>query len=208
MVINKINGFLFDLDGVIIDSERKYTEIWKEVDKSFPTGVNDFYLKIKGMTLEAILENYYPDSDIRQKVTDMLYDLEGKIIYEYCEGAEEFLDILNSKGIATALVTSSNGLKMKRLWEHLPNLKSKFKVIIDGDMVVNSKPDPEGYIRAADLLKLPIEDCAVVEDSVQGVKAGRAAGAFVIGVPGTLPASDLENFSDLMAMNLLNLTRI
>lgn len=71
--------------------------------------------------------------------------------------------------------------------------------------MTRSKPDPQGYLMAADAIGVPIEDCAVVEDSLQGVKAGRKSGAFVIGVANTLPAEVLQPYSDVIVDNLSNL---
>ncbi len=189
-------AFLFDLDGVIIDSESIYTEIWSMIGEEFPTGVPTFAKAIKGCTLEKILDTYYPDPDVRQKVEARLYEEENKIRYRTVPGAVELLDALKASGVPAALVTSSNGVKMAHLWEQHPELKTKFDAIITGDDVTASKPDPEGYIEAAYRVDgVPLR-CAVVEDSLQGVKAGRNAGSYVIGVAGTLEADVLEPYSD------------
>ena len=120
------------------------------------------------------------------------------MIYGPMPGAIEFIDALKAKGIPVALVTSSNGLKMDHLWHDMPGFKEKFDVIITGDEVTNSKPDPEGYLAAAKALGVDPKRCAVFEDSLQGVKAGNAAGAFVIGIAGTLKASDIQPYSDIV----------
>ncbi len=191
-------GCLFDLDGVLIDSERKYTGIWEAIEKQWPTGVENFAYKIKGTTLEDILERYFPDETVRKEVVKELYRLEGLMIYEALPGAMEFVGELRRRGIGIALVTSSNSLKMEHLWHDMPNLREQFDVIITGDEVSKSKPDPEGYLSAARHLGVDPRRCAVFEDSVQGVKAGKAAGAYVIGVEGTLRADDIAPYSDMV----------
>ena len=188
---------LFDLDGVLVDSERIYTKIWEAIEKQWPTGIEDFAYKIKGTTLEDILERYFPE-EVRDDVTKELIRLEAMMIYGPLPGAIGFLDILKAKGIRVALVTSSNGLKMDHLWHDMPGFKHKFDVIITGDEVKCSKPDPEGYLAAASALGVDPKRCAVFEDSLQGVKAGKAAGAYVIGVAGTLKSSDIEPYSDIV----------
>ena len=190
-------GCLFDLDGVLVDSERIYTKIWEAIETQWPTGIEDFAYKIKGTTLEDILERYFSE-DVREDVTKELIRLESMMIYGPLPGAIEFLDTLTSLGIPIALVTSSNGLKMDHLWHDMPGFKEKFDVIITGDEVSKSKPNPEGYLSAAAALGVDPKRCAVFEDSLQGVKAGKAAGALVIGVAGTLKASDLAPFSDIV----------
>ena len=197
MKANNDIACLFDLDGVLVDSERIYTKIWEAIEKQWPTGLENFAYKIKGTTLEDILERHFPE-DAREDITKELLRLEGMMIYGPMPGAIEFIDALKAKGIPVALVTSSNGLKMDHLWHDMPGFKEKFDVIITGDEVSNSKPDPEGYLAAAKALGVDPKRCAVFEDSLQGVKAGNAAGAFVIGVAGTLKASDIQPFSDIV----------
>ncbi|MBD5287250.1 MAG: HAD family phosphatase [Bacteroides sp.] len=197
MEANNDIACLFDLDGVLVDSERIYTKIWEAIEKHWPTGIENFAYKIKGTTLEDILERHFPE-EAREDITKELLRLEGMMIYGPMPGAIEFIDALKAKGIPVALVTSSNGLKMDHLWHDMPGFKEKFDVIITGDEVTNSKPDPEGYLAAAKALGVDPKRCAVFEDSLQGVKAGNAAGAFVIGVAGTLKASDIQPFSDIV----------
>ncbi|MDE6553431.1 MAG: HAD family phosphatase [Muribaculaceae bacterium] len=197
MKANNDIACLFDLDGVLVDSERIYTKIWEAIEKQWPRGIENFAYKIKGTTLEDILERYFPE-EVRKDVTNELIRLEGMMIYGPMPGAIEFLDALKAKGIPIALVTSSNELKMDHLWHDMPGFKEKFDVIITGDEVNNSKPDPEGYLAAAAALGVDPRRCAVFEDSLQGVKAGKAAGAFVIGIAGTLKASDIQPFSDIV----------
>lgn len=185
-------AFLFDLDGVLIDSEEEYSRIWSTIEKEFPTGVDDFTVKIKGTTLENILDTYFKTD--RNKVEERLYQLESEMCYNYTKGAGELLEYLQKQKIPCVMVTSSNNVKLNHLWIQLPELKQYFDFIIDGDMVTRSKPDPEGYLLGAQAVGIPASCCIVVEDSLQGVKAGQAANAYVIGVAGTLPADILRPF--------------
>lgn len=202
MKINKDIGCLFDLDGVIVDSERMYTKIWEAIERQWPTGVDNFAYKIKGTTLEDILLRYFPNPEIRKEVTKELYRLEGLMVYAPKHGAMELLRGLNEREIPTALVTSSNALKMDHLWFDMPELNKEFRSIITGDDVSESKPNPEGYLKAARNLGVDPKRCAVFEDSLQGVKAGRASGAYVVGVAGTLRAEDIAPYSDIVVDTL------
>ncbi len=195
-------GFLFDLDGVLIDSEKEYSKIWAAVNRKYPTGVEKLEEKIKGCTLEKILADYFPDPELQEKVVKMLYELEGKMHYEYLPGAKKLLTDLKAGGFPMALVTSSNDDKMKHLKEEIPALTEFFDVVVTADMISRSKPDPEGYLKGASLLGVEGKNCVVFEDSLQGVKAGRAAGAYVVGVSGTLPGEVLEPYSDLVVNSL------
>lgn len=198
--MNKI-GFLFDLDGVLIDSEKEYTRIWNEIERVCPTGIENFALKIKGQTLSKILEDNYSEEN-REKVVHMLHNLESRMTYNYCPGAEDLLSKLLSLGTKVAVVTSSDDVKMAHLFADLPGFREKVSLIIDSTRVLRSKPDPEGYLLAARELEADIRKCAVFEDSVQGVKAGRASGAYVIGIAGTKSREELHPFSDIVIDHL------
>lgn len=195
-------GFLFDLDGVLIDSEREYSRIWTEIERLHPTGIDNFASKIKGQTLSKILGDNYPDEKEREEVKRLLHHMEGEMKYTYCPGAEGFLNTLNSKGCRMAVVTSSDEVKMVHLYADIPDFSKKMDCIVDASLVKRSKPDPEGYLIGADLLKIPINRCVVFEDSVQGVKAGKNSGAFVVGVVGTKSREELSPYADILVESL------
>lgn len=195
-------GFLFDLDGVLIDSETEYTRIWSEINDAFPTGIDVFAIKIKGMTLPEILHEYFPDTDVQHKVVDMLNSMEQRMRYRMLPGADELLGELNRRGMGCVMVTSSNNLKMLHLREEQPTLESKFRDIVTADRITHSKPDPEGYLLGASILGLPAQQCVVFEDSAQGVKAGHASGAYTVGLTTTLPATRLESYCDRIVGDL------
>ena len=198
-------GFLFDLDGVLIDSEREYTKIWNEIEKEYPTGIENFAYKIKGQTLGKILSDNYPDPEIREKVTVRLHVLEKKMRYRYCEGAENLLERINEKGGKIAVVTSSDEVKMAHLHSDLPSFRNKVGVIIDASKVHKSKPDPEGYLLGAKKLGADIAKSVVFEDSVQGVRAGNASSAYVVGITGTKSRDELLPYSDIVIDSLLEI---
>lgn len=189
-------AFLFDLDGVIIDSERSYSRFWQGIDKLYPTGIPSFDRVIKGTTLTDILERYFPDPEVRKDVERKCWELESIIRYGYEEGAKELLVKLKELGIPTVMVTSSDRVKMDHLWLQLPDLKDLFSAVIDGDMVTKSKPDPEGYLKAASMVNASPSKCVVFEDSLTGVKAGKAAGAYVIGMTATLGKEKISPYAD------------
>ncbi|MDE5806833.1 MAG: HAD family hydrolase, partial [Muribaculaceae bacterium] len=114
----------------------------------------------------------------------------------------ELLTWLKENEVPTVLVTSSNEKKMRHLREELPEAESFFTHIVTGDKVSRSKPDPEGYLLGAKLIGRRPQNCVVFEDYLQGVKAGRAAGAFIVGVAGTLDKETIEPFSDIIVDSL------
>ena len=201
----KLAGALFDLDGVLIDSETEYTKIWSEINRRFPTGYDDLALRIKGMTLHNILATYYPDASVADKVRDTLHELVSHMTYRWLPGARELLEWLMANGVPRALVTSSDNKKMEHLNEEIPELVPMMSALITANRISRSKPDPEGYLLGASEIGIPISRCVVFEDSLQGVKAGRASGAFVVGVAGTLKPEILQPFCDIIVSSLEDL---
>ncbi len=195
---------LFDLDGVIIDSESSYTEFWADIDRRYPTGIDNFAIAIKGTNLASILE-CWSDTALRQRITDELHSFELDMQYPPYPGARELLESLSAAGIPTALVTSSDAVKMQYLYDRQPWIAPLFDTIVTGSDVSRSKPDPEGYLTAARRLGYAPADCIVIEDSLQGIEAGRRAGARVIGIATTNPAEALE--ADLIVPHIGRLNR-
>lgn len=185
-------GALFDLDGVLIDSEGLYTEFWNDIEKIYPTGVPNFALAIKGNALFKILNTYFPDAEVQADITRRVHQFENEVCYPVYEGVTEFLEELRSRGFKTAVVTSSDNVKMECLWTQIPHFKEYFDVVITGSDVTRSKPDPQGYLLAAERLGCRAEDCFVFEDSYQGLEAGLASGATVVALATSNPRESLK----------------
>lgn len=201
-----IKGALFDLDGVLINSEPGYTVFWQDMDDLYPTGVKDFAHVIKGTTLHNILSTYFPDPDKQADIVKHIDEFEATVDYPLFPGALDFITDLKRRGIPVALYTSSSDEKMHSLHQKLPNLIGMFDIVITGNMVKHSKPDPEGYIRAAEALGCDIHNCYVFEDSLQGVEAGRRSGATVIGIATTNPRAALEASADMIVDTIADIT--
>ena len=190
-------GVLFDLDGVLLDSEGNYSIFWEQMDKDYPTGIDNFASYIKGLHLTRIL-GFFENDDVRRQVLDKLLDFERDTKYEFFPGALDFVRQLRDAGIPMAIVTSSDHKKMQALYDQYPEFPTLFDHIITGDMVTKAKPDPECFLTGAKLLGLDIDDCIVFEDSRNGLIAGRASGAMVIGLPTTLAADVVSRLCDMM----------
>ena len=196
---------LFDLDGVLVDSEPIYTEIWNSIEREFPTGVEQFAYKIKGTTLPNILATYFAEDD-RPAVMALLKEKEQSMAYPLFPGVVEFLAALLDAGIPAAIVTSSGDEKMARLFGMYPGFRDFFAEVVTDSWVTRGKPDPECYLKAAEALGVPPQDCYVFEDSYNGLKAGRAAGAHVIALATSNPRDTLIPLADRVIDSLLELT--
>ena len=202
-------GVLFDLDGVLLDSEGQYSIFWEEMDNRYPTGVKDFASFIKGFHLTRIL-SYFDNDDTRQRVLDALVEFEKDMRFEFFPGAMEFVAQLRQAGIPMAIVTSSDHTKMSALYSQHPDFASMFDAIITGDMVTRAKPDPDCFLLGAQRLGIDVKDCIVFEDSRNGLLAGRAAGSRVIGVATTLSRDTVTPLCDMTidAVAQLNVERM
>ncbi len=210
-------GALFDLDGVVIDSESVYTDCWNAIEKRFPTGIDNFALKIKGSTLPKILETYFPDKHIQEEIKKILTDYEANMRYIPFNEAIRFIGELNAAGVRCAIVTSSSQKKMDNLYKQNPGFRELFAAVITGDMVTHSKPNPEPYLIGAKAIGTDITDCFVFEDSLSGIQSGMASGATTIALATTLPFDEINgkahktihdftgfHLSDILAAKMLN----
>ena len=195
-ILNQPCGVLFDLDGVLLDSEGKYSIFWGQIDQEYPTGVENFASYIKGFHLSRIL-NYFDSDEVRQQILDKLSAFERETKYEFFPGALDYVKRLRDAGIPMAIVTSSDRKKMQSLYSQYPEFPTLFDHIITGDMVTKAKPDPDCFLMGAKMLGLDIKDCIVLEDSRNGLIAGRSSGARVIGVATTLSTEAVSQLSDM-----------
>ena len=189
-------GILFDLDGVLVDSEGEYSLFWGSIGDRYDKGA-DFKDRIKGSILPRILESF-PEGD-RAGIKAELYDFEGRMQYAVYPGVKEFLQVLKEKNIPAAIVTSSDNAKMEKLFARHPDMRECITHIVTADMVSKGKPDPECFLLGAGLIEVPIEDCFVFEDSINGLKAARASGGKVVGLATTCRRSEVERYADLTA---------
>ncbi len=209
--MENIKAFIFDMDGLILDTERIAFKSYKEALKEYGYDFTEaFFLTLVGtnvkLTKELCLNRYgswFP--------FDLLHENHNKITEEYIkkngvplkEGVNELIDYLKEKDYKIALATSSDREKAEYLLE-LVKIKDKFDYIICGNDIVNSKPNPEIFLKAAENLKVEPKECVVIEDSKFGVKAAVNAGMKVINVPDMkMPDSEVKSMAFKIFNNLL-----
>ncbi|MDD4610156.1 MAG: HAD family phosphatase [Bacteroidaceae bacterium] len=192
---NTIQAVFFDFDGVVMNTEPQYTSFWQEVGRDYFPDSPNWAVEIKGQTLVQIFDLYFKDqTEVQQSIVEKLKSFELQMTFDYVPGFLSFIVDLHKYHIKTAVVTSSNDAKMAHVYRMHPQFKSMFDVIVTADQIEQSKPDPACYLSAADKVHVSPENSVVFEDSHHGITAGKAAGAQVIGLATTHPASDLEKF--------------
>ena len=185
-------AFLFDLDGVIIDTEPQYDIFWKKTGEKYRLGIENFEKIIKGTVLPDILSNYFshfPETTQQEiAVANQTFELEMNIIP--VSGALVFLEEAKKAGIPMGLVTSSDDRKIEYVFSRLP-VRQYFDVIVSADRITHGKPDPMCYLLAAQDLGISPDNCYVFEDSFNGIKSGNAAGMKVVGLSTTNSADSI-----------------
>ena len=200
---NSMKAALFDLDGVVFDTEPQYTIFWGAQCREFHPEHPGLEHEIKGQTLVQIYDAWFSgDLQYTQEIiTERLNQYEEQMAYDYIEGFEEYIKNLRQKGVRTAVVTSSNLPKMQAVYARHPEFKHLFDAILTSEDFERSKPDPDCYLKAAKLLETSSEDCVVFEDSFNGLKSGRAAGMYVVGLATTNAADAIRPYCDEVIYN-------
>jgi len=199
MYVKRLRAALFDLDGVVFDTEPQYTVFWGEQCRLYHPEHPGLEHEIKGSTLTQIYDRWFsgPLQAEQPAITARLNQFEAQMRYEYIAGFEDLIADLRSHGVLTAVVTSSNLPKMESVYRHQPGFKVLFDAILTSEDFDRSKPDPDCYLKAARRLGVQIGECVVFEDSINGLKAGRAAGMKVVGLLTTNPLERVAEWSDM-----------
>lgn len=208
--MKEIKAALFDLDGVVFDTEPQYTVFWGAQCREFHPEHPGLEHEIKGQTLVQIYDAWFAGdlADRRELITERLNLFEQQMAYNYVEGFEPFVRQLRRQGVKTAVVTSSNQQKMEAVYAAHPEFKSLFDAILTSEDFERSKPDPDCYLKAAGRFGAKPADCVVFEDSFNGLKSGRAAGMHVVGLATTNAANSIRPYCHQVIENYQNIERL
>ena len=204
--MSRFKAALFDLDGVVFNTEPQYTEFWGAQCREFHPEHPGLEHEIKGQTLVQIFDRHF-SGDLaycQEIITNRLNDFEQTMRFDYVEGFEDFVSRLRSRGVKTAVVTSSNIAKMQSVYQSRSEFRQLFDAILTSEDFERSKPDPDCYLKAAERLGAEIDECIVFEDSFNGLKSGRAAGMKVVGLATTNSAESIAPYSDVIISNYNN----
>ena len=189
---------LFDLDGVVFDTEPQYSVFWGAQCREFHPEHPGLENEIKGQTLTQIYDAWFsgPLEPKQALITERLNAYEAQMKYIYLDGLEDYLRLLRQQGVKTAVVTSSNLPKMQAVYASHPEFHELFDAILTSEDFERSKPDPDCYLKAAGRFGVEPQDCVVFEDSFNGLESGRAAGMYVVGRATTNAAEAIAPLCD------------
>ncbi len=190
-------GVLFDMDGIILDTEKLYTRFWQEagISLGYPmTRQHALGMRSLNRTAgENKLKSYFgPDTDyhaVRNKRMELMDAFTDQHGVEAKPGIHRLLDFLDSQGIPRAITTSS---PRERVQRHLGplGLLDRFNAIVTGYEVARGKPEPDIYLRGAEVLGLDPRNCLALEDSPAGILAAHRAGCIAVMVPDQDPMDE------------------
>jgi beta-phosphoglucomutase len=207
----KIDAVLFDMDGVLIDSEdfiaRAAIEMFRQT-WNIKVSQEDFQPFIgagENRYLGGVAEKYGIPIDI-ERDKEETYRIYGEIIrgqLKELPGAKAFVEGCRQRGLKIALATSADRVKMEVSLAEIGLPLERFDTLVNGLDVEHKKPAPDIYLEAARRLSVPPERTLVVEDALNGVQAAKAAGALCLGITSSFSASRLiEAGADFTAPDL------
>lgn len=192
-----IKAVIFDMDGVIFDSERVICDLWLEIAKENDIpGIEELMLKCIGLNDKAtddLFTNTYGDrfpyAEFKKQISVEYHSRYDGGRLPMKPGVKELLSFLKANNVKTALASST---KVETVTNQLRDAKilDYFDVVIGGDMVKNSKPNPEIFLKAAEKLGVDPKEAYIIEDSFNGIKAAHAANAFPVMVPDMLEPNE------------------
>lgn len=210
-LIKNVKGILFDMDGVILDTEKLYTRFWCEAAQAlgFPMtyemalGMRSLSHEVGERQLKAYLGEAVDYQQVRSKRIELMTAYINENGVETKSGIYELLQFLGEKGLKKAVATSS---PLDRTKEYLSQvgLVDAFDELVSGHMVEHGKPAPDIYLYAAEKLGLKPEECLVLEDSPTGLLAAYRAGCIPVMVPDQdMPDEETRAMAYAVVENLL-----
>ena len=203
-----IKAVIFDMDGLMFDTESAYSVVQSEMSekrgKVFTDEVKRPLMGKRAYEVMSLLNDFWGK---KENIAELLKEQDQKLIEIYnhsvgkLDGLDDLLTFLNKNSIRRCIGTSSRRFLVDVLLKKF-DLESGFEFIVSGDMVTNGKPDPEIYQKCLEGLKLSGNECLVLEDSLNGIKAGVAAGCQTCAVPSQYTNSEDFSLADIVAGSL------
>lgn len=204
-----MKAIIFDMDGLMIDTEAIYHETDRQMAKRFGKSVSEETLgKMMGRKPVESYTIFCKDLVIDEPIEELLktrYSLVEKMLLEEVRPMPGLFNILDEfKGKMKMAIATGSPLKFLEITLTKLNIRQYFDVTQSSDEIVKGKPNHEIYLKVINRLCLKPEDCIVIEDSSNGARAGKNAGCYTIAVPSEYTNKQDFSFVDYVAIDLDN----
>lgn len=197
-ILGSARAILFDMDGVLIDSEPTHEKAIVALSSELGETLTDHAIidSFKGAPEKfmagRLMELYPAQSSTAEELIRRKVGLYARLFHHVTliPGAEEFVEESHAAGLKLGLTTSASRSTQELTFETF-GFAPYFDTIVTGEDIINGKPDPEPYLLTARKLGADAKDCIVIEDSINGVRSGHAAGCAVIAITTTFPRDAL-----------------
>ena len=201
--MNKIKAVIFDMDGVIVDSEPTQTQIESELIKKYAKQSLKSPDRFLGVTEKYFWQTVCQELDIKKTPTELM--TERSKIYEQrmlqlplFPHVKNLFKKIKDRGLKTAVASSSYQKWIEQIIQHH---HLDCNILVSGEFVKNSKPFPDIFLETANRLRLSPKECLVIEDSINGITAAKAAGMKCVAITNTFPKEKLSE-ADYIINNL------
>ena len=195
--MTKDRAVIFDMDGVIFDSERMVLACWEQLaEKYHLTRMREAYIPCIGVNdvrMKEIMETFYGEhfryADFRQEASGLFQEMVGREGLPVKKGVRELLAYLREQEVPVGLASST---RLAVVTEELQQagLYDYFQAVTGGEQLKRSKPEPDIYLTACEKLGVKPSDAYAVEDSYNGIRSSYSAGMMPIMVPDLLPPTE------------------
>ena len=208
-----LKAVLFDMDGVIINSEQEYTKSEIEIAASLGiTLTSEFFSKYAGVYINVMWKDIVKMYNLSTDVALLIEQEEKKMREYYASGklniikpSIELMETLHTNKILCAIVTSSISDNVKSIISRL-NISEYINTVVSSDMVEKCKPAPDIFLKCVEKLKINRNECVIIEDSKSGCIAANTAGIKVIGYQNLCSGNQDLSTADLIVHDISNIT--
>ena len=205
-----VKGVIFDMDGTMFDTECLSTKGWlyagEKLGVDIPITLTDSFRGRNPQSIRKKFAAYFGDRldyDTARAMKHEYFDEVTKESVPHKEGLQDLLKYLKAHEIPAVVATSTERKRASRLI-HVSGVEDLISAAIYGDMIEHGKPEPDIFLKAAELIGQKPEECLVLEDSAPGLLAGKAAGGYTIYVPDIAVVSEKEKAGITAELPTLN----